>query len=73
MRDVQTQGTPARPKTCARCGTVFGCRAETGGCWCADEPVYLPMPAPGASEDCMCPACLRAEIARRLKERTQAG
>ena len=54
----------ARAKTCARCDTVFGCSAETGGCWCAEESVYLPMPPPGSTEDCMCPTCLRTEIAR---------
>jgi Cysteine-rich CWC len=68
MTDSQTHEQPAaRSKTCARCGTVFGCRAETGGCWCAAEPVYLPMPPPGSAEDCMCPTCLRAEVAKRQK------
>jgi hypothetical protein len=70
MEDTPSHEEPAvRQKTCARCGTVFGCRSEIGGCWCADEPVYLPMPVPGspeAAEDCLCPTCLRAESARRL-------
>lgn len=66
MTDIQEREHPAaRAKICARCGTVFDCRAETGGCWCADEPVYLPMPPPGATDDCMCPTCLRAEAAKR--------
>jgi hypothetical protein len=73
MSDMQAHEKPARQKTCVRCGAVFGCRSETGGCWCADEPVDLPMPTPGSAEDCMCPTCLRAEIVRRQAERPQKG
>ncbi|MBI2713023.1 MAG: hypothetical protein HYX37_01015 [Rhizobiales bacterium] len=49
---------PSRTLACARCGTVFECRSA-GGCWCAAEPYRLPLTAAGASEDCLCPACLR--------------
>jgi len=48
---------PARQLACARCGTPFEC-AQSGDCWCAAEPYRLPMPG-SASEDCLCPACLR--------------
>jgi Cysteine-rich CWC len=57
---------------CARCGASFDCRPD-GACWCADESFRLPVPggaapggaAPGDDTDCLCPACLRAEAARR--------
>jgi hypothetical protein len=66
MTDMQVrEKTAARAKTCARCGTVFDCGCSGGGCWCTDEPYRLPMPAPGSTDDCMCPTCLRAEAAKR--------
>jgi uncharacterized protein len=72
MSDAQTHERPAaRPKTCARCGTVFDC-STSAGCWCAKEPYRLPMPAPNSSDDCMCPPCLRAAAARRQAV-SQAG
>jgi hypothetical protein len=49
--------TPRR-LACARCGTAFDC-ALGGECWCAAEPVRLPLTAAGVSEDCLCPQCLR--------------
>jgi hypothetical protein len=48
---------PPRQLACARCGAAFEC-AVAGDCWCAAEPYKLPMPT-DASEDCLCPACLR--------------
>ena len=48
---------PARKLACARCGTVFEC-GQADGCWCAAELYRLPMPS-AASEDCLCPTCLR--------------
>ena len=34
-----------------------------GGCWCAELPHVLPMPAPGApSAGCLCRACLLEKI-----------
>jgi hypothetical protein len=60
MADVSAQRLPvARRLTCARCGTAFDCALSTE-CWCAAEPVRLPVPAAGAVEDCVCPTCLRA-------------
>jgi len=50
-----------RALTCPRCGTAFGCDLS-GHCWCMDETAKLPMPVEG--EDCLCPACLRAEANR---------
>jgi hypothetical protein len=47
-----------RRLTCERCGTPFDCSLG-GDCWCAKEPVRLPMPD-AAAEDCLCPACLHA-------------
>jgi hypothetical protein len=49
---------------CARCGSAFDC-APGGDCWCAAEPVRLPMPAAGSADDCLCPACLRTLAAAR--------
>jgi hypothetical protein len=53
---------PVRDIVCARCGAAFQCGLG-GDCWCAAEPVRLPMPAAGSSEDCLCPACLRTAAA----------
>jgi hypothetical protein len=53
-----TAGKP-RSLTCARCGAAFECGSTVGRCWCAEEDFRLPMPA-DSSEDCLCPACLRA-------------
>jgi len=50
-----------RALICPRCGTAFGCDLS-GHCWCMDETAKLPMPIEG--EDCLCPACLRAEGAK---------
>jgi hypothetical protein len=49
---------PLRELCCARCGTVFGCNLGND-CWCAAEPVRLPVRPVDANEDCLCPACLR--------------
>ena len=46
------------PVSCARCGTVFDCMPG-GNCWCAAEPVRLPMPASGSLAGCLCRSCLR--------------
>jgi hypothetical protein len=46
---------------CVRCGVSFDCNLG-GGCWCAAEPFRLPMPD-STAEDCLCPACLRAQAA----------
>jgi len=43
---------------CAGCGATFDCKLG-GDCWCAAEPFRLPLPARAATEDCLCPACLR--------------
>lgn len=54
----------AEPKRCPECGTTFECLAHCGAntCWCMALPP-LPMPTDAAA-DCLCPKCLRAEIAR---------
>lgn len=51
-------------ETCAACGESFGCGNEEkkASCWCSDLPAV--MPVDGAS--CLCPKCLKAEIARRV-------
>jgi hypothetical protein len=52
---------PAKPRTaCACCGAAFACNPG-GACWCAAEPVRLPMPQ--TDETCLCRDCLRAEAA----------
>ncbi len=53
----ESKGPP--PVTCPRCSAAFHC-SPNGGCWCAAEPVRLPMPEPGAAASCLCPDCLRA-------------
>jgi hypothetical protein len=50
---------PSPQVTCPRCGTRFGCQPG-GNCWCAAEPVRLPVPDDAAQADCLCPACLHA-------------
>jgi hypothetical protein len=56
---AMTAATAApRRLACARCGAAFDCN-PAGGCWCADESFRLPLPT-AASEDCLCPTCLRA-------------
>lgn len=50
-----------RTLACPRCGTPFTCDLS-GRCWCMDEAIKLPLPKEG--EDCLCPACLRAEATR---------
>jgi len=49
-----------RRLACARCGAAFECGSAQGSCWCFEENVRLPMPAADSTEDCLCPACLRA-------------
>jgi Cysteine-rich CWC len=51
----------AKPRSlrCARCGAAFECGSMVGQCWCAEQGFRLPMPV-DSSEDCLCPACLRA-------------
>jgi hypothetical protein len=55
-----------RKLACARCGTAFECALE-GECWCAAEPYKLPMPS-AATEDCLCPACLRKAALQHAAE-----
>ncbi len=52
-------------RVCRGCGAEFGCGRAGGAerCWCADLPQVMPVPDPDA--DCLCPECLRKEIARR--------
>jgi hypothetical protein len=61
MGPAPFESAAARTLVCARCSTSFDCRLG-GGCWCAAEPYRLPMPETG-TEDCLCPACLRAAAA----------
>ena len=65
-------GMTWRPCRCARCATAFDCGAalpaDGPGCWCVTLPA-LPAPARDAGgamlAGCLCPACLREEIARQ--------
>jgi hypothetical protein len=56
----RSQNPPSRRVVCSGCGAEFTC-ALSGRCWCAEEPVRLPMP-PG-TEDCLCRDCLRKAAA----------
>lgn len=58
MASASSESAATRRLTCARCGTAFDCGLG-GACWCAAEPYRLPMPD-AATEDCLCPGCLRA-------------
>jgi len=57
---LQTASGP-RKLACARCGAAFECGLG-GDCWCAAEPYRLPM-SNAATEDCLCPSCLRKAAA----------
>jgi uncharacterized protein len=54
-----------RTKVCSACGAAFACGPGTGkdgvSCWCQ----ALPPLAPKAGDDCLCPACLVAAVARQ--------
>jgi len=63
MADARDRSLQRR-LTCGRCGSAFDC-APGGDCWCAAEPVRLPLPAAGSTDDCLCPACLRTLAAVR--------
>jgi uncharacterized protein len=47
-------------KLCATCAAAFEC-TQAPGCWCAELPHALKVPDP-PTDDCLCPACLRARI-----------
>jgi hypothetical protein len=60
--DSQLRPTPSPRAQCARCGAAFSCNPGDD-CWCAAEPVRLPIPSPLSDEGCLCAACLRAATA----------
>lgn len=51
-------------ENCAACGETFGCGNVEGkaSCWCSDLPAVMPVDGKG----CLCPKCLKAEIALRI-------
>ena len=53
-------------KACSTCGALFECglAAPGRGCWCGSLPAIMPL---DFSQDCRCPACLKAEIKRRIE------
>jgi uncharacterized protein (TIGR00290 family) len=55
---------PLAAEACARCGATFECGMKAGveRCWCADLPSIVPS---AAFASCLCPRCLRDEIASR--------
>ena len=57
-------GPSQKEKRCIRCSADFICgpAPETGKCWCAELPPIKPL----TDEGCLCPDCLRREIAGRL-------
>lgn len=57
---------PLAADACARCGATFECGMKAGveRCWCADLPPIAPS---AAFAGCLCPACLRSEIATRRR------
>ncbi|HZL32254.1 MAG TPA: cysteine-rich CWC family protein [Pseudolabrys sp.] len=58
---IENPSAAKRAVACARCGAAFAC-GLSGECWCAAEPYRLPMTL-AATEDCLCPACLRKAAA----------
>jgi len=47
---------------CAQCNAPMTCLRESG-CWCAELPHVVPMPAADAQfTDCLCRACLLEKI-----------
>src|SRR6186713_3236601 len=64
-------------KVCSVCQVDFTCGSETatGGCWCDSFP---PLDIVEEGKDCMCPTCLKAQLAEEIKSytntpRTAAG
>ena len=64
-------GKPRPNAACPRCGAAFACAAasydppqgaEAFACWCMDLPRIA---MPDAPAGCLCPDCLKAEIAER--------
>ena len=55
---------PRAPKTCPRCQASFECGLKEGheACWCFECPHVMLVVE---EADCLCPNCLRAEIAER--------
>jgi hypothetical protein len=53
-------------KTCPKCQAKFECGLAKGQetCWCFDCPRIMPVVENAA---CLCPECLRKEIARALE------
>src|SRR4051794_18358058 len=51
-------------ESCSACGEKFGCGGAEGksSCWCAELPAVLPVTGDG----CLCPKCLKAELASRI-------
>ncbi len=53
---------------CARCAEPLTCQPE-GECWCMALP-FAPIPEGAAAEGCLCPDCLKQDLARRALEAT---
>ena len=53
-------------EVCTRCGATFECGMKAGveRCWCADLPPIAPS---AAFATCLCPRCLRDEVAARQR------
>jgi uncharacterized protein (TIGR00290 family) len=54
-------------KSCARCGSEFGCGASEGlaRCWCDEFPPIVPM----SGEGCLCRNCLAVEVESLVSQR----
>ena len=57
-----------RRLTCPRCGAGFDCTLSDV-CWCARQPIGLPLPEAGSDEDCLCPDCFKARAEAMRPER----
>ena len=50
-----------KQKICHQCQNKFDCNPHN--CWCAELPKIIPIKD---GEDCLCPECLKKEIAKRV-------
>ena len=58
-------------KTCEKCGKQFSC-GESSDCWCAELPNLDEKKRQEIRDeynDCLCEACLKAELKREAERR----
>ena len=65
MKSLLMKATTVTRKSCIKCGAAFDCGEGSGdaGCWCAGLPAVFPY---GHDGDCLCPACLKQLLKKRI-------